>query len=299
MVVKNQAKSSQRTPSRAPAQSSVSKRGESREVGPANDLLKMMEVDAGRGVSTASEDNIVPLLYVLQKGSPQCDRDDPAFIKGCKPGDFWVRGTALFIDGEDEGVEFLACHFSKCWIQWRANRGGFVEKHAKKPEEARQVPDAKNPDKMIWRMPNDRGEYNDTCDAVVETREYAGMITSLEKPLGLVVPFSSTGHTPAREWMGLINRKVVPGTDKPAPIYAYKYRLRTVPRKNDAGSWYQIAVTDAGEKDDKSVPMIVNDMELFRAARKLNADFASGALRADVAEDTGDHASGGGDNDDM
>lgn len=298
MATKN-SKATSRTPSRAPAGRGTAPVVETsgREVGPTNDLLKMMEQDAGRGVSTASEDNIVPLLYVLQKGSPQCDRDDQAHIKGAKPGDFWIRGTQVVVDSEEDGLEFVPCHFSKCWLQWRANRGGFAGKHATRPKDARQVPDAKKPEKLVWRMPDAKGEYNDACDAVVETREYAGIITSLEKPVSLVIPFSSTGHTPAREWMGLINRKLIPDTDKPAPIYAYKYHLSTIRRENDDGTWYQIAVTDAGEKNGKAVPKIVDDVELFRAARKINADFESGALRADTADDTDDLAAG--ENDDM
>lgn len=253
------------------------------EVGVADDLLKMMEADAGKGVSTAAEDNIVPLLYVLQKGSPQIDRSEPVFIKGAKAGDAWLRGTTVFQDCEDEGLEVVPCHFSKCWIQWRANRGGFVTRHREKPSEARQVPDAKKPDKMVWRMPNERGEFNDTCDAVVETREYAVIITSLAKPFTVVVPFSSTGHTPAKEWMGLINSKVMPN-GKTFPIYSHKYKLMTIPKKNDDGSWYQWLVKDAGGGEEGAEPLVVMDMELYKAAKKINTDFTSGALVADAGE---------------
>jgi hypothetical protein len=253
------------------------------------DLLKMMEGDAGKGVSTSADDNIVPLLYILQKGSPQCDRDDKAkYIKGAMPGNLWFRGTAAVIDVEDEPLLFIACYFGKRWIRWRANRGGYVDAYAKRPDDAKQVADAKNPDRMVWRMPNDKGEYNDACDAVVETREYAGLGRVGDKWLSVVFPFSSTGHTPAREWMGLINQKTVPGTDRPAPIFSHVYKVDTIRRENDEGSWYQARIIDAGEEDGKAVAQMVDDVELYKAARKIHADFSSGALKADVGEAGGE-----------
>jgi hypothetical protein len=256
-----------------------------------SEMLKMMGADAGKGVSTASEDNIVPLLYLLQKGSPQLDRADKVkYIKGAKDGDIWVRGTTTVIDGEEEGIEVVPCHFSKCWIQWKPNRGGFVGRHLTRPAEAvlKEEETDGGGTRNVWRMKNG--------DAVVETREYVVIITSLPKPLTLVIPMSSTNHTPAREWMGLINNCLIPGSDKTAPIYGYKYRMRSVPKKNDQGSWYMWSITHAGEEDGAAVPLMVDDIELYKAAKKINADFTSGALRPDAPEEDG-HKGDNGDDD--
>lgn len=244
------------------------------------ELLRMMREEAGRGVSTSAEDNIVPLLYLLQKMSPQLDRNNrEKFIKNAKDGDIWFRGTQTVIDGEGKGIEVIPCFFSKCWIQWKPNRGGFVAKHAARPEaaELREEETQSGGTRNVWRIPNG--------DSVQETREHVVIVTSLSRPMGVVIPMTSTNHTASREWMGLMKDATVPGTDVPAPSYAYKYRLRTVPRKNDQGSWYMWRAEHAGEEDGAAVPLPVADISMFKMAKKLNADFSSGALRADSPDE--------------
>ena len=256
-------------------------------VGAADDLLKMMEQDAGKGVSTRAEDNVVPLLYVLQSNSPQLDRSDAQYIKGAKAGDYWVRGTQVVIDGEEEGLDFVPCFHWHGWVQWGADRGGFKGRHDERPKSAREIDHPTKEGRKVWVMPDATGKYNAKCDTLSETIQYAGIITSLDAPISLVVPFKSTGLTPAKLWMGLINAKVM-SNGKTFPIYSHVYRLKTVAKKNDDGSWYQPIITDAGGDDEGAEAMMISDMALYKAAKKIHDDFSSGALRADadVSEET-------------
>lgn len=252
-------------------------------VGQASDLLAMMGEDAGRGVSTAMEDNIVPLVYILQSNSPQLDRADKTKYlgKNAKAGDIWLRGTSEFFDGEEDGIPVVPCHFSKSWIEWRPDRGGFVARHRERPKDAVQkeekVEGKPGDTRLVWRMPSG--------NSVVETREHVVlMLADGQKPRPFVIPMKSTDHTASREWMGLMNGVTVPNTDKTAPSYAYKYVMRTVPKKNDKGSWYGWRISHAGEEDGAAVPEMLDDLEIYKMARKISHDFESGALRADAPE---------------
>ena len=71
-------------------------------------LAAMMEKDAGKGVSTAQEDNLVPLIYVLQTNSPQVNKRDERYIEGAEPGDLWLRNAPQPIVKGAEGVAIPA-----------------------------------------------------------------------------------------------------------------------------------------------------------------------------------------------
>lgn len=88
------------------------------------EMLREMQADAdaGRGVSTAAEDNIVPLIYILQSLSPQALRQKAEYIEGAQAGNFWYRGTTEVVDG-DEGIPVVLCHMSTKWIEWSVERG--------------------------------------------------------------------------------------------------------------------------------------------------------------------------------
>jgi len=264
------------------------------------ELLKMMQGDAGKGVSTAMEDNIVPLLYIIQSNSPQLDRADKIKYLGkdAKAGDLWLRGTMTFVDAdtenEDSGLLGVPCYFNKCWIEWKPDRGGFVARHPSRPDAAElktEVSKESGKERTAWKMPNG--------NTVVETREHVFLVVDPKvnggRPTALVVPMVSTNHTASREWMGLMNNVLLPN-DTTAPSYACVYRLQTVPKKNDQGSWYGYRASHAGEEDGSAVPMFVDDLAIYRAAKKIHADFASGALKADAPDsnqtDDGEAGSG-------
>jgi hypothetical protein len=127
-----------------------------------DELMKMYAEDAGKGVSTAVEDNIVPLIYILQSNSPQVQKKGDQYVQGAEAGSIWFRGTKTVIPG-DEGILVVPVHKTNVWIEWQPNRGGFVGRHgAERPKDAVQKTDPANPKKKFWALPN--GNH------VVETR---------------------------------------------------------------------------------------------------------------------------------
>ena len=261
-------------------------RGASTEVAD-NDLLKMMSAEAGRGVSTAMEDNVVPLVYILQALSPQVIRGNQKQVKNAKPGDIWLRGTTITFDGE-EGILIQPCHFSKCWIEWMPNRGGFVARHNERPAEAvlTDHPDPQKEGQKVWLMPSG--------NIVAESREHVVFIhdDKLPRPQPFVIAMAGSQHTASRNWMGLMNNNVIPGTDKIAPSYGFLYRARIVARQKDDYNWFGWEITHGDETSEGTAPLMVSSAEHYKMGRKMFEDINSGALRADVGEaddlDTGE-----------
>lgn len=249
------------------------------------ELHRMMAADAGKGVSTAIEDNVVPLIYILQALSPQVQKKKPeSYIEGSEAGQIWFRGTKDVIGGDD-GIPVVPCYFSKCWIEWLPERGGFVARHDDRPEEAVLKTDAENPKRKFWTMPNG--------NLLVETREHVVLVLDVfDRPLPFVIPMSGSGHSASRSWMSLMGRQTVPGTDLRAPSYGYIYRMKTQFRSNDQGDWFTWSIDNEGGE-----PTEVTDPAIYRMARQIEADFSKGTLRAqemtDDQVDNGDAGSSG------
>lgn len=241
-------------------------------------LQSLVAADAGKGVSTKAEDNIVPMVYILQTGSPQVNRNKPEFIEKAKSGDIWMRASPKPIIEGESGFIFQPCFFHKAWVEWKRPRGtgSFVTSHIERPAEAKEVPDPVNSKKMIWIMPNG--------NEVIETRYHSGFYYPEEggMPVPYVIPFSSTGHTISRQWMFMMGQKMI-GQDR-APSFAGLYRLKTREKTNAAGTWFLFDVADAGW---------VPTEEAYAHGRALYEAFASGEKTAEEPmADEGGSASG-------
>ncbi len=229
--------------------------------GPPAHMQKRMEKDVGKGVSTAQEDNLVPLIYVLQANSPQVNKRSPEFIKGCEAGDIWLRGSEPPIVKGEDGFKFQPCFFSKDWVEWipRDSGGGFVGRHPKCPEEAERTQDPQNPNRVRFIMPNG--------NEVIETRYHIGYVFMEDgRTVPYVIPFSSTGHTVSKAWMFLINAKQIAGGT--ASSWCCYYRLRTKHRSNVHGDWYQLEAIDEGW---------VQEEDVYERGAALNAAFEEGS----------------------
>ena len=90
-----------------------------------------LENDAGSGFEAVDRDSVaIPFLAVLQKGSPQCDEDDDAYIDGAKAGMFFNTATGQIFDGK-KGVTLIPAYFERMYVEWapRDSGGGFRGTH--------------------------------------------------------------------------------------------------------------------------------------------------------------------------
>ena len=227
-------------------------------------ILDRMAKDAGKGTSTAQEDNIIPLIYILQAQSPQVNKRSPEYIEGAEAGSIWVRNSPHPIVKGEEGILVQPCHFFKNWVEWRPrdSGGGYVSQHDDRPPEAQQSADPKNPNKVRWTLPSSGND-------LVETRYHVVYVITPTGPAPYVIPMASSGHTVSRNWMFMMNQKQIAGIR--APSWAGLYRLRTKERSNAAGTWFTWDVSDAG--------WIANEQE-YNRGDELNRTVSSGERQA-------------------
>lgn len=256
------------------------------------DAMLLMRQDAGKGVSTSSEDNIIPLIYILQAQSPQALRQKTEYIKGAVAGNIWPRGSQTLIDGE-EGMPVIPCGMRKWWMEWGPERGdGLKGRHEYdetaddkgRPSDAEQVEDPKTGNK-IWVRENN--------NILVETREHAILAFIEGQWVPSVVAMSGSNHTCSRGWNGDMLRKRFepPNDDFTPPAYAFVYNLKTVAKTNDKGDWYGWAFENGNGNGGEKTPVTAldNGIELYRMARSLHDAFMAGTKRAEdpTAPDSG------------
>ena len=233
------------------------------------ELLGLTEEDAGRGVSFDQEDQLIPLIYVLQSNSPVVEkRNNPNYVEGAEPGHFWLRNSIHPIANGEEGIEVIPCGMQRTWIEWLPQRQGFVTRHSEPPAdmETRTVRGDDGRERSVLARPN--GNF------IQDTREFYLLVDG--QPY--VLPCSGTKHSFARQWQSMFHQFRHPKTNDVMPSYARKYRLTTVPASNALGKWYGIRFSDLG---------FVNTPE-YKAARALNDAVAKGTKRAEAPVEHGE-----------
>jgi hypothetical protein len=199
------------------------------------DLADLAREDAGLGVSRRAEDNLIPMISVLQPMSPVVNRQHPSYVDGAEPGAFYLKNSPIPIIPGSEGFEFIPAAMELAWVEWRprAQGGGWVAKHPEPPKDLMEIVDASTGAKKRIRR--------ETRNEMIETRYRYGLaVLPGFGPLPFVLPFFGTGHTVCKAWETQMNSLLVPGTADPYPSFIAAYRLTTRQRTNQQGTWYQV-----------------------------------------------------------
>ena len=224
---------------------------------------------AGAGVSTDAEDSNVPYLLVLQKGSPQVNRQDPGFVRGAEAGDIYntVTGRIYKCNGPDApGVLVMPIWFEKREVEWvpRDAGGGYVATHSMDTSLLAIVKDVLKPSgKGSTRMIGNTGHQ------MVRTNYH--FVIDIENADVSLIAASSSAIGFSRRWTGLMKAKKVSTKNGPviAPSFSSVYRIMTIYNKNDQGDWYTMSAEDTGWVDTNNP----TQMACYRAAKEffLNA----------------------------
>ena len=225
------------------------------------ELLDEMAADTGRGVSNRAEDQLIPLIYILQATSPMCDKRGSDYHDGAEPGCFYLRGAINPIREGGAGIAAIPCEMQRVWLEFLPDRQGLVERHAQKPADVKTiVQEEGGRRKQILVRANG--------NTIQDTREFAVLVDG--QPY--ILPCWGTRHTFAREWQSWFQQFKHPTTGKVMASFSRKYRLTTVRESNALGRWWGLKFTDLGwvSKDE------------YEAARALNAIVTSGAHRVEI-----------------
>jgi hypothetical protein len=277
----------------------TTKNGNGSDLIPA-DLLDEMIANAGAGVSTASDDNVLPFVVLLQDLNPEVKKRDPAYVEGAEAGMYLNRATKQLYAGDramaertgKPQLEFQHCVLTKEIVEWvpRNDGGGFVARHelkgtvedSMKRLGAKQMADPQDPNKVIWKTA-------DGAHDLIETRYHFGNIINDDIPQPAVIAFKSTGHTASKQWntMMLGFKIVDPKTQRPMlhngqvltmPAWFRRYIVGTTPKENNKGSFFVTMVADGG---------IIKDPGLRAAGKTLHDGAKAGLVKAGTDEDGG------------
>lgn len=232
-------------------------------------LDDLIAQDAGGGLEGADRDAFaIPFLRVLQKGSPQVEEGNAAFIKGAKPGMLFNTVTQELYDGKD-GIIFLPCAYQRRFIQWgpRDAGGGFKAEVLPEDVAARrasgEITEADG--KLYIGKPDPK-----KSDSVVDTRNHFGLILTDEGAAQVLLSLSSTQIKKSKQLMGILSAVRING--KVPPTWLSKIRLTTALESNDKGSWHGIKIESAG---------LIDDREIYEAGRAFSKIIAEGSARVD------------------
>lgn len=235
--------------------------------------------DAGAGFEgTSQADFQIPLLVLVQKGSPQVDKDDPKFDERASVGAVHNTGVGEYYDG-DAGILFIPVHRTHKFMEWvpRESGGGLVGIH-----------DPTDPMVIEARQGGAFGKLETPSgNNLKETFSVFGLLVDEKSGVEsyAVIPFSSTQIKHYKKWMtkarSLVARNPATGDRVPLPLFAHLYRLRTRGEKNTKGTWTGWDVMFAGEDAEKS--RLPKDHPLFIAAKGFAEVAKASEHRVDYA----------------
>lgn len=203
----------------------------------------------------------IPRLKILQKMSPEVDKDDAAFIKGAGAGDFVNTATGLIYDGK-AGIKVIPVHFKRSFIEWisRDEGGGFVAEHDAVSGEV-LIKTCKRNDKNQDVLPNGH--------ELIDTRTHYLLICNEDGSFDPgVLSATKTLVSESKNWMNKMRSRRLPNGAQ-AAMFAQVFQLTTAKKENDKGSWSVFKATPVGlvtELKDAATPL--DQVQAFRTMIK-------------------------------
>lgn len=226
---------------------------------------------AGAGFENQTRDDYsIPFLQILQALSPQLQENDslrPGMILNTVTGDAW--------DGK-KGIAFVPATTQHVYVEWKPREagGGFVGIHEVDS-------DLVNTAKAVS---SEYGKYS-TLDGneLIETFYVYGIALDDDGNTSeAVLAFSSTKIKKYKGWMTKAKTIQIPlpdGRRIPAPLFAHRYRLKTVSEKNKKGQFFNWdSITFDGENAQQA--RLLPDDPLFQLAVNIKSMIEQGKARA-------------------
>jgi hypothetical protein len=164
----------------------------------------------------------IPFVRVLQKLSPQLNKQKPEYIDGAEEGD-WYNNTTKEVYGPE--INVIVLKFERVFIEWKPNRGGFVGYHT--PENAERL--ALDTTFGNWKTKEGH--------ELAETYVYMALIEGHEQEGLVVLSFASSAIKVGKEWNRLMTTHVMDDGQRARPYYLV-WKLTSDYKENDKGSWY-------------------------------------------------------------
>ena len=276
------------------------------------DIQNMMLADSEEDLGFEKGDVAIPFFRVLQSNSPQVKRQNAKYVEDAEAGMFFNTATNDIYSGDskDGGVLVVPVYFTKQATLWlprgEGNTGGGFAGEIPMDEAMELLKtctkNAKNkditPPRQVMNM-----EQPQRLELTISAMYYILIINKSGDAMFETVafPLTSTQMKKARTWNAIIKNSRLPnpggvGSYRPA-MFAYAYRLTTVPESNQHGDWMgvRIAQDTALIKyvDGKPQEMFSGAAQYYLAAREFAELVKTGKAKAKL--DEGYEEMGGGD----
>lgn len=245
---------------------------ETKEVTPLNangpallddEMRSLYEADAGAGVSSKADDRLLPFVLILQKGSPEVNKQDPKYVEGAEPGMFLMRGSA---PKPTMWVQPLV--MQKKIVEWGVPRGtGMLGRYDKLPE---GLTEQKRKNQII-KWTSEGSEFIDT------RYQYVNIVGEDKTVTPAVISFSGTGHSRWKEWNMQMGTKHLQN-GAVAPSYSNLYKIGTKWTKNAMGDWFAFTVLE-------SRWITPEEKDLVKMGKALMVQILAGEKEAGVHDD--------------
>lgn len=229
----------------------------------------MME-DAQLGGKVGLADIAVPYLYILQQNSPQCNPDHAKYLEAAKPGMIYLSNLEKVYEGRNKGILIVPCYYERLVTEWlpRSSGGGLVASHDPEAEILKTAKPVESEGKTIMQLPNGH-QIIDTAYHYMLAQD-----PDLSVWYQTIAPFKSTALKASRRMNSTINTTMIPGTDKRAPRFLFKWRMTSVKEQKDNYVWSSPKL--------EQLDMVTADV--YRAAKDYAIIAAKGLLRRVAAE---------------
>ena len=235
------------------------------------------EGDDWKGFEQISRDTMsIPFLRILQKLSPQLDKQKPEYIEGAEEGQFFNNITRTVYGNK---LRIIVGSFEQIYIEWRPNRGGFVGYHSVEHAEAIAA------DKTFGKWTTEDGNL------LQENYVYMVLIEGHEDEGVCVLSLASSMIKEARAWNRLMTTHVMPDGKKALPYYLV-WDVTTDYAKNDKGTWYKPKIIFAGYVNQNQYTKVKGERLALPSRtvdyKQLDGDHAEDGQQLDGAEATAD-----------
>lgn len=234
--------------------------------------------DAGAGMeNTDRESFAIPFLAIMQKGSPQVDKDTDQYVEGAEVGDLMLTTSQeLFKDGE--GADIIFAGYRRVFLRWapRDSGGGFKG----------EIPvDEVARERALGTIKDVEGKlFADNGDLVRDTRIHYILVHSENGAwVPAVLSCASTQIKKSKMLMTQLDTYMSKDPNgkmfNPAS-FAHVFHAETLAESNDQGNWRGWKFNRTG---------FVTDADTYAAAQQFNKSVRGNAVNVDYA-----HAEGAG-----
>lgn len=167
----------------------------------------------------------IPFIRVLQSLSPQLKKSKPEYIPEAEEGQICNSVSGRIYEAP---LRVVIGKFERLFIEWKPNRGGFVQAHS--PETCENNPEYVLNEKYQLVAANG--------NILVDTYMYYVLLADFPGEGICVISMSSTQLKEAKKLNRMLMTTFLPGTAKKALPHFMTWTMDTVEMSNDGGDWY-------------------------------------------------------------